>query len=192
MWTCAASNCPHLPYAIEMQTKNRNHKQMFGLNGAEIVFNPSATIGALSEPMWGIEGRAAGIFNSFFTVNTNRIGTEHYPNAFSSGDGQPPHTDFGPFYGSSYVAAPDAARSEGLSRLRDGVLAVDIDLNQVRQVKDIWMLQITGRHEMYANRLSEYVKPNYQPQRIRDPAMRDAEEPSDVAPGQVNTSTYEL
>ncbi|KRX10203.1 Carbon-nitrogen hydrolase [Pseudocohnilembus persalinus] len=25
---------------------------MFGLNGAEIVFNPSATIGALSEPLW--------------------------------------------------------------------------------------------------------------------------------------------
>ena len=27
----------------------------FGLNGAEIVFNPSATVGELSEPMWGIE-----------------------------------------------------------------------------------------------------------------------------------------
>jgi beta-ureidopropionase len=26
----------------------------FGLNGAEIVFNPSATIGGLSEPLWGI------------------------------------------------------------------------------------------------------------------------------------------
>ena len=27
----------------------------FGLNGAEIVFNPSATVGNLSEPMWPIE-----------------------------------------------------------------------------------------------------------------------------------------
>lgn len=27
----------------------------FGLNGAEIVFNPSATVGELSEPMWPIE-----------------------------------------------------------------------------------------------------------------------------------------
>lgn len=26
----------------------------FGLNGAEIVFNPSATVGELSEPMWPI------------------------------------------------------------------------------------------------------------------------------------------
>lgn len=27
----------------------------FGFNGAEIVFNPSATVGELSEPMWPIE-----------------------------------------------------------------------------------------------------------------------------------------
>lgn len=27
----------------------------FGLNGAEIVFNPSATVGELSEPMWPVE-----------------------------------------------------------------------------------------------------------------------------------------
>jgi beta-ureidopropionase len=26
----------------------------FGLNGAEIVFNPSATVNGLSEPLWGI------------------------------------------------------------------------------------------------------------------------------------------
>jgi beta-ureidopropionase len=30
---------------------------VYGLHGAEIVFNPSATVGALSEPMWGIEAR---------------------------------------------------------------------------------------------------------------------------------------
>lgn len=38
--------------------------QMFGINGAEIVFNPSATVGALSEPMWPIEARNAAIANS--------------------------------------------------------------------------------------------------------------------------------
>ena len=32
--------------------------QAFGLNGAEIVFNPSATVGALSEPMWSVEDLA--------------------------------------------------------------------------------------------------------------------------------------
>lgn len=48
---------------------------MFGLNGAEIVFNPSATVGSLSEPLWPIEGRNAAIANSYFTVNINRVGT---------------------------------------------------------------------------------------------------------------------
>lgn len=57
----------------------RHHPQnwmMFGLNGAEIVFNPSATVGGLSEPLWGIEARNAAIANSYFTVAINRVGTE--------------------------------------------------------------------------------------------------------------------
>ena len=38
-------------------------------------------------------------------------GQEVFPNEFTSGDGRPSHTDFGHFYGSSYVAAPDGSRS---------------------------------------------------------------------------------
>lgn len=37
----------------------------FGLNGAEIVFNPSATVGELSEPMWPIE---VFLFSLYLTV----------------------------------------------------------------------------------------------------------------------------
>jgi predicted amidohydrolase len=48
---------------------------MYGINGAEIVFNPSATVGALSEPMWGIEARNAAIANTYYTVAINRVGT---------------------------------------------------------------------------------------------------------------------
>ena len=72
----------------------------YGLNGAEIVFNPSATVGALSEPMWGIEGRCASIAWGYFTGNINRVGTEHFPNEFTSANGKPAHKDFGHFYGS--------------------------------------------------------------------------------------------
>ena len=49
---------------------------MFGLNGAEIIFNPSATIGDLSEPLWPVEARNAAIANHAFTVGINRVGTE--------------------------------------------------------------------------------------------------------------------
>jgi beta-ureidopropionase len=47
----------------------------FGLNGAEIVVNPAATINGLSEPLWPIEGRNAAVANHCFTVNINRVGT---------------------------------------------------------------------------------------------------------------------
>ena len=65
--------------------------QAFGMNGAEIVFNPSATVGSLSEPLWGIEARNAAIANSYFTAAINRVGTEVFPNDFTSGDGQVAH-----------------------------------------------------------------------------------------------------
>eukprot|EP00884_Botryococcus_braunii_P017411 jgi/Botrbrau1/4353/Bobra.105_2s0002.1 len=141
----------------------------FALNGAEIVFNPSATVGELSEPMWPIEARNAAIANSYFVAGINRVGTETFPNAFTSGDGQPPHKDFGHFYGSSYVAAPDASRTPSLARNRDGLLVAELDLNLCRQVKDKWSFQMTARYDVYAQLLGQYVQPNYRPQLHRDP-----------------------
>ncbi len=46
------------------------------MNGAEVVFNPSATVGALSEPLWPIEARNAAIANSYYVAGINRVGTE--------------------------------------------------------------------------------------------------------------------
>jgi beta-ureidopropionase len=141
---------------------------MFGLNGAEIVFNPSATVGALSEPLWPIEARCASIANNYFTAGINRIGTESFPNAFTSGDGQKAHNEFGHFYGSSYVAAPDGGRTPGLSRTRDGVLISEVDLNHCRQVRDKWGFQMTGRLAEYAEALKAAASPNFRPQVIAD------------------------
>lgn len=145
---------------------------MFGINGAEIVFNPSATVGALSEPLWPIEARCAAIANNYFAFGINRIGTETFPNAFTSGDGRPAHHDFGHFYGSSYVTAPNGARSPGLSRVRDGALVAEIDLNHGRQVKDKWGFQMTQRLPEYAEALTKASKPGFIPQIIVDPTRR--------------------
>lgn len=51
---------------------------MFALNGAEIIVNPSATVGGLSEPLWPIEARNAAIANHCFTVAINRVGKKIY------------------------------------------------------------------------------------------------------------------
>lgn len=145
---------------------------MFGINGAEIVFNPSATVGALSEPLWPIEARCAAIANNYFTLSINRIGTERFPNAFTSGDGRAAHNDFGHFYGSSYVTAPNGSRTPGLSRVRDGVLVTEVDLNLCRQVKDKWGFQMTQRLEEYARALTAAARPDFEPQIIKDPGSR--------------------
>ena len=146
-------------------------RMAFGLNGAEIVFNPNATVGALSEPMWAIEARNAAIANNYFVAGNNRVGTEEFPNEFTSGNKQPAKTKFGHFYGSSYIAAPDASRCKGLSRTRDGVVIAEADLNLCRQVKDLWCLQMTARHADYAKFLSDYVAPDYKPQVVKDPSL---------------------
>ncbi|XP_033238522.1 beta-ureidopropionase isoform X2 [Drosophila pseudoobscura] len=149
----------------------RHHPQnwmMFGLNGAEIVFNPSATIGRLSEPLWSIEARNAAIANSYFTVPINRVGTEKFPNEYTSGDGTTAHKEFGPFYGSSYVAAPDGSRTPSLSRDKDGLLVTELDLNLCRQIKDFWGFRMTQRLSLYAESFQRASKSDFKPQIIKE------------------------
>ncbi|XP_046667349.1 beta-ureidopropionase [Homalodisca vitripennis] len=139
---------------------------MFGLNGAEIVFNPSATVGALSEPLWSLEARTAAIANHYYTCAINRVGTETFPNEFTSGDGQPAHNNFGHFYGSSYITGPDGSRTPSLSRTRNGLLVADLDLNMCRQVRDSWGFRMTMRLEDYAKELTRAASPDFKPQLI--------------------------
>uniref|UniRef100_A0A1I8A8E8 Beta-ureidopropionase n=1 Tax=Steinernema glaseri TaxID=37863 RepID=A0A1I8A8E8_9BILA len=149
----------------------RHHPQnwlMYALNSAEIIFNPSATVNGLSETLWGIEARNAAIANHVFTVAINRVGTELFPNEFTSGNGQPAHKDFGHFYGSSYVAAPDGTRTPGLSRTQEGILITEVDLNLCRQTKDSWGFRMTQRLDMYAEKISAAAAPEYRPHIIKE------------------------
>ncbi|XP_022609805.1 beta-ureidopropionase [Seriola dumerili] len=141
---------------------------MYSMNGAEIIFNPSATVGALSEPMWPIEARNAAIANHCFTCAINRVGTENFKNEFTSGDGKKAHHDFGHFYGSSYVAAPDGSRTPGLSRTRDGLLVVEMDLNLNRQLSDKWSFKMTGRYAEYAEELTKAVRHDFKPNIVKE------------------------
>lgn len=161
----------------------------FGLNGAEIVFNPSATVGSLSEPLWPIEARNASIANGYYVGAINRVGTEVFPREFTSGDGKSAHRDFGHFYGSSYVAAPDGSRSFSLGREKSGLLVSDCDLSLCRQVtrrfredyrgfvqvKDNWGFQMTARFPMYRDFLQKYTEDQYDPQTITDPSLHKTE-----------------
>ncbi|XP_058244997.1 beta-ureidopropionase isoform X2 [Hemibagrus wyckioides] len=141
---------------------------MYSMHGAEIIFNPSATVGALSEPLWSIEARNAAIANHCFTCAINRVGMEYFKNEFTSGDGKKAHHDFGYFYGSSYVAAPDGSRSPGLSRTQDGLLIAELDLNLNQQSADKWNFKMTGRYELYAKELAQAVQHDFKPNIVKE------------------------
>ena len=48
--------------------------RILGLNGAEIVFNPSATVAGLSEYLWELEQPAHAVANGYFVGAINRVG----------------------------------------------------------------------------------------------------------------------
>jgi hypothetical protein len=75
-----------------------------GLNGAEIVFNPSATVAGLSQYLWKLEQPAHAVANGYYVGAINRVGTEAPWN-------------IGKFYGTSYFVEP--ARQDPRRGLED-------------------------------------------------------------------------
>jgi beta-ureidopropionase len=108
-----------------------------GLNGAEIVFNPSATVAGLSEYLWKLEQPAHAVANGYFVGAINRVGTEAPWN-------------IGEFYGSSYFCDPRGQIIAQASRDKDEVLTADLNLDQIGEVRKTWQFFRDRRPEMYA------------------------------------------
>ncbi len=109
-----------------------------GLNGAEIVFNPSATVAGLSEYLWKLEQPAHAAANGYFVGAINRVGTEAPWN-------------IGQFYGSSYFCNPRGQIIAQASRDRDEVLTVDLDLDEIKQVRQTWQFFRDRRPDQYGD-----------------------------------------
>lgn len=107
-----------------------------GLNGAEIVFNPSATVAGLSEHLWRLEQPAHAVANGYFVGAVNRVGREK-------------PWDIGEFYGSSYFCDPRGQILTEGCRDRDEVVIADLDLDIIRQVRDSWQFYRDRRPETY-------------------------------------------
>jgi beta-ureidopropionase len=107
-----------------------------GLNGAEIVFNPSATVAGLSEYLWRLEQPAHAAANGFFIGAINRVGTEAPWN-------------IGEFYGSSYFCDPRGQIFAQASRDRDEVLTADLNLDLISEVRKTWQFFRDRRPETY-------------------------------------------
>ena len=107
-----------------------------GLNGAEIVYNPSATTVGQSQYLWKLEQPAHAVANGYFMGCINRVGTEAPWN-------------LGKFYGSSYFVNPLGQIFACASEDKDELLVADLDLDLIEQVRSKWQFFRDRRPETY-------------------------------------------
>ena len=107
-----------------------------GLAGAEIVFNPSATVAGLSEYLWKLEQPAHAVANGYFVGAINRPGVEE-------------PWRIGEFYGQSYFCDPRGQMLAVGNRDGDDVVIADFDLDLIREVRNTWQFYRDRRPETY-------------------------------------------
>ena len=107
-----------------------------GLHGAEIVFNPSATVAGLSEYLWKLEQPAHAVANGYFVGAINRVGFED-------------PWRIGEFYGQSYFCDPRGQMLAVGSRDADDVVVADLPMDLIREVRQTWQFFRDRRPETY-------------------------------------------
>ena len=107
-----------------------------GLAGAEIVYNPSATVAGLSQHLWKIEQPAHAIANGYFVGAINRVGTEAPWN-------------IGKFYGNSYFVDPRGQILACGSEDKDEIVVAELDLDLIEEVRRTWQFFRDRRPDAY-------------------------------------------
>jgi N-carbamoylputrescine amidase len=107
-----------------------------GLNGAEIVFNPSATVAGLSEYLWKLEQPAHAVANGYFVGAINRVGIEAPWN-------------IGEFYGTSYFCDPRGRIIAEGPRDKDAVVVADLNFDLIEEVRAVWQFFRDRRPDAY-------------------------------------------
>jgi N-carbamoylputrescine amidase len=109
-----------------------------GLNGAEIVFNPSATVAGLSQYLWKLEQPAHAVANGYFVAASNRVGTEAPWN-------------LGKFYGTSYIVDPRGNFLATASEDKDELVVATCNLEMIEEVRKVWQFYRDRRPEAYGD-----------------------------------------
>jgi beta-ureidopropionase len=112
--------------------------RLLGLNGAEVVFNPSATVAGLSQYLWKLEQPAHAVANGYFVAASNRVGTEAPWN-------------IGRFYGTSYVVDPRGNFLAVGSEDKDELISATCDLEMIEEVRKVWQFYRDRRPETYGD-----------------------------------------
>ena len=109
-----------------------------GLNGAEVVYNPSATVKGLSGHLWELEQPAHAAANGYFMGCFNRVGVEEPWN-------------LGEFYGRSYFVNPRGEIIAQAAEGRDELLVAELDLDLIDEVRSTWQFYRDRRPDSYGN-----------------------------------------
>ena len=107
-----------------------------GLAGAEIVYNPSATVAGLSQYLWKLEQPAHAVANGYFVGAINRVGTEAPWN-------------IGRFYGNSYFVDPRGQILACGSEDQDELVVAELDLDVIEEVRRTWQFFRDRRPDAY-------------------------------------------
>src|SRR5262250_54192 len=107
-----------------------------GLNGAEIVFNPSATVAGLSQYLWKLEQPAHAVANGYFMACSNRVGREAPWN-------------IGKFYGTSYFVDPRGSFLATGSEDKNELVVATMDLDMIEEVRRVWQFYRDRRPDSY-------------------------------------------
>jgi N-carbamoylputrescine amidase len=110
--------------------------RLLGLKGAEIVFNPSATVAGLSQYLWKLEQPAHAVANAYFMGCINRVGTEAPWNV-------------GKFYGHSYFVDPRGKILVEASEDKSELVTADLNLDMIEEVRQVWQFYRDRRPETY-------------------------------------------
>jgi beta-ureidopropionase len=110
--------------------------RLLGLHGAEIMFNPSATVAGLSQYLWRLEQPAHAVANGYYVGAINRVGTEAPWN-------------IGKFYGDSYFCDPRGKIIANGSEDDDELVCADLDLDVIEEVRNTWQFYRDRRPETY-------------------------------------------
>ena len=107
-----------------------------GLNGAHIVFNPSATSRGLSAYLWKLEQPASAVANEYYIGAINRVGIEPL------GDND--------FYGTTYFVDPEGKFvGEPADDHKPELVVRDLDMDLIKTVRDRWQFYRDRRPDAY-------------------------------------------
>lgn len=108
--------------------------RILALNGAEIVFSPTACA-FKSQHLWQAVISGNAITNCLYIMRINRVGSEELHD----------------FYGMSFCVNPEGELIGGPTGRSDGILLADIDLNYLKEFKREWPILKERKPKFYTD-----------------------------------------